>query len=147
MSGRTRSAGILLDTCAVIWLANGDPVIGNVIDTIRAAEHAGGIFVSTVSAWEIGMISRPRSSGRPVPQFRPDPKTWFTRLMAMPGIQETTITAAIAIDASYLPGEFHADPMDRLIVATARHLNLPVLTADRKIIAYADAGHVDVIRC
>lgn len=138
---------MLLDTCAVIWLANGDPVLNEVIDTIRAAERAGSIYVSTVSAWEIGMLSRPKPSRRPVPQFRPDPKTWFARLMAMPGIQETAITAAIAIDASYLPPEFHADPMDRLIVATARHLNMPIVTADRKIIAYADAGHVDVIRC
>ena len=53
----------------------------------------------------------------------------------------------IAIDASYLPGDFHADPMDRLIVATARHRGIPIVTSDRKIIAYAEAGYVNVIPC
>ena len=77
----------------------------------------------------------------------PDPKTWFARFLAGPGIKETPITAAIAIDASYLPGGFHADPMDRMIVATARHLGVPVVTGDRKILAYTEAGHVNVIAC
>ena len=82
-----------------------------------------------------------------MPQFIPDPKTWFAKLMAMPGIREAPLNATIAIDASYLPGAFHADPMDRLIVATARHLGMPIVTSDRKIIAYAEAGHVRVIPC
>ena len=67
--------------------------------------------------------------------------------MAGPGIKEAPITPAIAIDASYLPGDFHADPMDRLLVATARHLGMPIITSDRKIIAYAEAGFVRVIPC
>ena len=82
-----------------------------------------------------------------MPQFKPDPKAWFATLMAMPGIKEAAITAAIAIDASYLPGDFHADPMDRLIVATARHRGMPIVTSDRKIIAYAEAGYVNVVPC
>jgi hypothetical protein len=73
---------------------------------------------------EIGLLSRPRPNRRSVPNFLPDSKFWFARLLAGPGIQETPITAAIAIDASHLPGDFHADPMDRLIVTTARHLGL-----------------------
>lgn len=82
-----------------------------------------------------------------MPQFRPDPKTWFATLVAMPGIKEAPITPGIAIDASYLPGDFHADPMDRLIVATARHRGMPIVTSDRKIIAYAESGYIDVIPC
>lgn len=65
----------------------------------------------------------------------------------MPGIREAAITRDIAIDSSHLPGNLHSDPMDRLIVTTARHLGLPVVTSDRKIIAYADAGYVNVIPC
>ncbi len=67
--------------------------------------------------------------------------------MGMPGMEEATITSAIAIDASYLPGDFHSDPMDRLIVATARHLGIPIVTGDRKILAYAEIGHVRAIAC
>jgi PIN domain nuclease of toxin-antitoxin system len=48
---------------------------------------------------------------------------------------------------SDLPGDFHAAPMDRMIVATARHLGMPVVTSDRKILAYAEAGHVKVVAC
>jgi PIN domain nuclease of toxin-antitoxin system len=140
-------AAILLDTCAVIWLVNAGPLPASVIDTIRQAGRADGVYVSTASAWEIGMLSGPKPSRRPMPQFLPDPKTWFAKLMAMPGIKEAPITPAIAIDASYLPGDLHADPMDRLIIATARHLGMPIVTSDRKIIAYAEAGFVRVIPC
>jgi PIN domain nuclease of toxin-antitoxin system len=138
-------AAILLDTCAVIWLVNAGPLPAPVIDAITQAGRADGVFVSTASAWEIGMLSRP--SRKPMPQFLPDAKTWFARLMAMPGIKEAPITPAIAIDASYLPGDFHADPMDRLLVATARHFAMPIVTSDRKILAYAEAGFVRVIPC
>jgi PIN domain nuclease of toxin-antitoxin system len=57
------------------------------------------------------------------------------------------MTPDIAIDSSFLPGNLHGDPGDRLIVATARHLEAPVVTRDRNIIAYARAGHVRVIPC
>jgi PIN domain nuclease of toxin-antitoxin system len=147
VSGDALPLRILLDTCAVIWLANAEALPAPVIETFRRASQAGGIFVSTASAWEIGLLSRPRANRPLVLEFLPDPKTWFARFLAGPGIQETPITAAIAIDASYLPGDFHPDPMDRLIVATARHLGLPIVTSDREIIAYAQAGHVAVIAC
>lgn len=105
------------------------------------------MFVSTASAWEIGLLSRPRAGRPPALQCLPDAKTWFRRFMDGPGIKETPITPAIAIDASCLPGDFHADPMDRLLVSTARHLGMPIVTSDRKIIAYAEAGFVRVIAC
>jgi len=60
-------------------------------------------------------------------------------------IREAPSRSAIAIDASWLPGEMHGDPADRLIVATARHLGLPIVTRDRKILAYAQGGDVAVI--
>jgi PIN domain nuclease of toxin-antitoxin system len=79
--------------------------------------------------------------------FIPDAKTWFARVMGGPGIKEASLTAEIAIDASFLPGELHGDPGDRLLVATARHLGLPIVTRDRSIIAYAGDGHARVIPC
>ena len=145
MRGRAQPGAVLLDTCAVIWLANGDPLDRSAVDAIIHAGLAEGIFVSPVSAWEVGMLSRP---GRRVAlRFLPDPKTWFARVMAGPGIREAPLSAAIAIDASYLPGEPHGDPGDRLLISTARHLGVPIVTRDRRIIAYSDAGHVEAIRC
>lgn len=138
---------LLLDTCAVIWLVNAGTMTPLVVEAIEHAGKMGGVFVSTASAWEIGLLSRPRTNRTQAPDFLPDPKSWFARFLAMPGVKETPITADIAIDASYLPGDFHPDPMDRLIVATARHLGMPVVTSDRRIIAYAQAGHVAVVAC
>jgi PIN domain nuclease of toxin-antitoxin system len=50
---------VLLDTCAAIWLANKDRMAAEAVRAIVAAGQSGGIFVSPVSAWEIGMLSRP----------------------------------------------------------------------------------------
>jgi PIN domain nuclease of toxin-antitoxin system len=140
-------ASLLLDTCAVIWLVNAGSLSARATDLIGHAAGTGGVFVSTASAWEIDLLSRPRSGRRQTPQFLPDAKAWFARLMALPGIREAPITAAIAIDSSHLPGDLDADPMDRLIIATARHLGMPIVTGDRKILAYAEAGFVRVIPC
>lgn len=141
-----RPDGVLLDTCAVIWLARGlfpDQALPIIV-------HAGlnaGLYVSPISAWEIGLIARPRPGRRPILEFLPDPKTWFAQVMAGPGIKPAAFTPDIGIEASLLPGELHADPGDRLIIATARSMQLPIVTRDEKIIAYGAAGHVQVISC
>jgi PIN domain nuclease of toxin-antitoxin system len=146
MRARPLPRSVLLDTCAVIWLANGNPLAAAATAAIVHAGLADGVFVSPVSAWEIGLLSRPKP-GRAALQFVPDPKTWFHKLMAGPGIREAALAPEIAIDASYLPGALHGDPGDRLIVATARHFAMPIVTRDRRILAYADAGHVGAIAC
>lgn len=137
---------VLLDTCAVIWLANGDRMAPEAVAAIQAAATGDGVFVSPVSAWEVGLLSRPRGN-RPALAFRPDPKTWFARVMAAPGIREAPLTAAIGVDASWLPGELHGDPGDRLIIATARDRGVPVVTRDAAILGYARMGHVATIGC
>ena len=78
---------VLLDTCAAIWLANKDRMAPEAVRAIVAAGQSGGIFVSPVSAWEIGMLSRPGAGRAGVLAFSPDPLTWFQRLMAGPGIR------------------------------------------------------------
>jgi PIN domain nuclease of toxin-antitoxin system len=146
MSGAAMPQAVLLDTCAAIWLANGDPLPDAARAVIFHAGLADGVYVSVASAWEIGMLSKPKP-GKAALQFLPDPKTWFARFMAGPAIKEAAITPEIAIDASYLPGNLHGDPGDRLIIATARHLGVPVVTRDSKIIAYARSGLVGVVLC
>jgi PIN domain nuclease of toxin-antitoxin system len=138
---------VLLDTCAVIWLANGDALASSATAAILHAGAADGIFVSPVSAWEVGLLSKPKAGRNLAVQFMPDPKTWFARVMAGPGLREASLTPEIAIDASFLPGELHGDPADRLIVTSARHLGVPIVTRDRRIIAYGRDGHVQVIPC
>jgi PIN domain nuclease of toxin-antitoxin system len=147
VSRDARPQAVLLDTCAVIWLANGDPLARSASAAIIHAGSAGGIFISPISAWEVGLLSQPRAGRKLAVKFAPDPKTWFARVMAGPGIREASLTPEIAIDASFLPGELHGDPGDRLIVTTARHLGVPIVTRDRRIIAYGQNGHAQVIPC
>jgi PIN domain nuclease of toxin-antitoxin system len=62
-------------------------------------------------------------------------------------IKEAPLTAKIAIDSSFLPGAFHGDPADRMLVATARHMNISLLTRDQRILAYSAGGHVEAVEC
>lgn len=145
MRGADRPRGVLLDTCAVIWLANGQPIEEGAQTQIEHAARAEGVFVSPVCAWEIGLLSRAKA-GRSF-EFLPDPATWFARFMAGPAIKPAGFTAEIAIASSQLPEPLHGDSADRLLIATARHLGMPIVTRDAKIIAYAAAGHVNVVPC
>jgi len=73
------------------------------------------------------------------------PRDYFARVLAAPGFREVSVSVEIALGAYQLPGHFHKDPADRLIVATARLLDAPVVTIDRRILAYSQLGHVDAI--
>jgi PIN domain nuclease of toxin-antitoxin system len=141
-----QAGGVLLDTCAAIWLMNGE-LSSSALAQIVAAGSQDAVYVSPISAWEIGMLARPKPGRGAAPQFLPDPTTWFAMLMARPGVKPALLTPSIAIDASFLPGELHSDPADRLIIATSRAMRLPLATGDGKIIAYGRAGHIDVIAC
>jgi PIN domain nuclease of toxin-antitoxin system len=61
---------------------------------------------------------------------------WLAELENNAYVQFISIDNRIAVEANRLPGDFHRDPADRLIVATARHLDIPLVTADTKILDY-----------
>ncbi len=67
--------------------------------------------------------------------------------MAAPGVRIATFTPAIALAVSSLPGILHSDPADRMLISTARHLDVPIVTSDRKIIDYGAQGLVKVLPC
>jgi PIN domain nuclease of toxin-antitoxin system len=137
--------GLLLDTYAVIRRAEGLPLAPSSLAVIAAAAAAGRLYISPVSAWEVGLLSRPE---RKYPmRFLPDAHTWFARTLAEPGVHIADLTWDIALAASHLPAGLHGDPGDRLLVATARALDLKFVTSDSRIIAYARAGHISAIPC
>lgn len=139
-------AAVLLDTCAAIWLVEDADITAAARQAIVAASASKAVLVSPVSAWEIGFLAHP-AKGEPRLRLLPDAKGWFSALMNRPAIREARFTGEIAIEAAVLPGYFHRDPADRLIVATARILQVPLVTRDEKILAYAVAGHVRAIGC
>lgn len=141
----TSPSTLVLDTHVLVWLIE-KVLPQRTVELIDHVARSGAVLVSTVSAWEIGLLHRKALRGGRAPLFRPDPKTWFARAVVRP-LRETPITSAIAVDSSLLPGRFHADPGDRIIVATARHLHATVLTHDSRILSYARSGHVDALAC
>ena len=132
---------ILLDTNALLWLAESDPRLGSTArKTIAQAAKTAKILVSAVSFWEIGLLV---SKGR-ITLLEPLSR-WADAVVARTDIMVIPVDAAIAIEAGLLPGELHGDPGDRFMIATGRLLRTPLLTSDRKILAYAKAGLVEAI--
>ena len=132
---------ILLDTHALVWAVEGDRRLGtNASAAIAAAERAGVVGVSAITPWEIALLAE-----RNRLRLAQEVGTWIEALLALPGITLMPIGPEIAIDSARLPGAFHADPADRLIIATARHSGARLLTADGTILSYAKRGHVDTI--
>lgn len=68
-----------------------------------------------------------------------------SRAPDLPGLTLAPMTPDIAVEACYLPGDFHGDPADRLIVATARVEGATLVTRDAGIVAYGRAGHLSVL--
>lgn len=135
---------VLLDTCVLIWIGQGEPVDAAALNHIEAARRDNGVLVSAVSAWEVGLAAT-RDKNRLT--FLPDVDTWLRRLLASPGVQRVSLDTDVALAATMLPGWEHRDPADRFLVATSQAFDAPIVTSDRKILDYAAAGHVRAIAC
>jgi PIN domain nuclease of toxin-antitoxin system len=129
---------ILIDTQVLVWSALGDQRLGQ--RCRQELDEAPNLYMSPISAWEIAMLAEKR-------RFRLGMTIsgWVAQAVEVHGVKWAQLTADIAVDAGTLPGQIHGDPADRLIIATARALNCPLLTADRTILDYAAAGHVQGI--
>ena len=134
---------ILLDTHVLIWCANGDRLrlSATALTAIDAAiESAGqpggtpGLLVSAISCWEVAMLA---NRGRLALSL--DVERWLALLASHPAVRLLALDVAVAVAATRLPEPFHADPADRFLVAQARELGIPLLSADSKIRSY---GHV-----
>lgn len=65
-----------------------------------------------------------------------DVSEWLSVIGEIASVYFMPVDNEIAVKSTELPGEFHKDPADRIIVATARKLAAPLVTADTKIQAY-----------
>jgi PIN domain nuclease of toxin-antitoxin system len=126
---------IVLDTHVWVWWVNGD---GRLTETQRAAiEQAGDLGVSAISCWEVAkLVELGRLAlDRPV-------LDWLWAALAYPGVGLLPLSPEVAVGSTTLPGTFHRDPADQIIVATARAHGCRVATSDRKILAY---DHVETV--
>lgn len=131
-------SAILLDTHTLIWLFEGSPRLSESAKTLirqKCSEEAA--FISAITPWEIGnLVVKSRLT------LRRDIDGWISEVFDDYGIGLAALSPDIAINSTRLPGAFHNDPADRIIVATARSLNAVLVTADRAILDYGDLGHV-----
>ena len=110
-------APIVLDTHVWMWLTNGDPKLGAKarIWIDETGDSGGELLVSAISVWEIAMLE---AAGKIKLDGSVD--KWITRALQLSGVDISPLIPAIAIDSCNLPGNFHGDPADRIILATAR---------------------------
>jgi PIN domain nuclease of toxin-antitoxin system len=134
---------LLLDTCAVIWMGEDAPIAPAAVAAMDAAEVNGiPVLISPISAWERALWVATGRLRSPI-----SPKAWFDRILSVGGLKLAPLSPDILADASFLPEPLHGDPADRIIIATARALDLTIVTRDRHILEYAAQGHVRAIAC
>ena len=124
---------ILLDTSVWIWwVAEPRQLSTRAARAISLEETRQGIMVSAISAWEIavkvalGKLTLDR-----------DVRSWIAQASAYPGVSVLPLDAADAVESTLLPGRFHKDPADRILIALARRLDAPLVTVDAAIRRYS----------
>ncbi|MFO1032894.1 MAG: type II toxin-antitoxin system VapC family toxin [Hyphomicrobiales bacterium] len=133
---------ILLDTCAIIYVSQGDAMSQAAMVAIDKAAESGELFVSPISAWEIGSLA-----ARAKLALTTEPGRFFGLFLEKSGSDLCDMDWDILIKSSFLPGPIHKDPMDRIIVASARKHDLTLVTRDRALLAYGAAGYVRTLAC
>ena len=130
----------VLDTHVLVWAMQADDRLGpQARRLIEDAASKTALFVPAITPWEIAMlVEKGRLAlGRDVGQ-------WLEAALGLSGIRLSPLSVGISVDSVRLPGQFHPDPADRMIVATARALDATLLTADRAILTYGEQGYVRV---
>ena len=132
---------LLLDTHVWLWLMSREGSIKpSVIRAVEEAAQYGLVRVSAISVWEVAMLE---ARGRI--RFSKDCLSWVNEALRAPGLGLIPLTPDIAVESSRLPGAFHGDPADRILVATARRQGAIFLTRDEKILVYGKAKHLSVM--
>ncbi len=124
---------VVIDTHILIWFVNGSDQLSKIAqDTINQTLASDDeIIISSISTWEISMLI---NKNRLVLSM--DIESWLNNIENIQGFRFASVDNEIAFKSTELPGEFHKDPADRMIVATARKLAVPLITADQKIRQY-----------
>jgi PIN domain nuclease of toxin-antitoxin system len=128
---------LLLDTHALIWSMNDNPRLGSITkQAIRLAYRKERAQVSAITPWEIALLVSKRRL-----DLGKDVLIWIRAALTVPGSTLVPLSPEIAVASTRLPFEMHADPADRILVATARHFGATLVTADGALLEFAKQGH------
>ena len=123
---------ILLDTNAWLrWVHCPETIPRASRKLIEEASATGELQVSVISVWEIATKVALGKLSLPVPVGK-----WVELASRAPGLRIVPLTEDVAMESAALPGAFHTDPADRIVVALARRESAIVITSDRKILDY-----------
>lgn len=129
---------LLLDTHVFLWLISGEQTLTPKIRAlIKNSATTNSLYLSAISLWEISMLAARGKINLGIPCLQ-----WLNDATKAPGLQILPLTLNIAVESCHLPGNFHGDPADRIIVAGARVENLLLMTRDQKILAYSKNHHL-----
>ena len=137
----TAELPLLLDTCAAIWISEEQPLASEALTAIERSHRSGEfIYVSPITAWEIGLLVSRGKLTSPM-----SPQRWFERLLEAPGVRLADMSPDVLIASSFLPGAPPRDPADRILAATAREYGYRLMTRDTPLLTYARQGHLQAL--
>lgn len=119
---------MILDTCALLWLASGGGKLSR--RTLAEIQKSPAIYVSTISGFEIALKVANGKLKLPVPVHE-----WFKKVIEGHGLTLLPLDLELCIAAAHLP-EIHKDPADRFIIAAAKLNDLTVVTTDENFEKY-----------
>ena len=131
---------LLLDTHVWFWALQSPEKLGK---RCRAQLESGAntLSVATISTIELAQLQTVERI-----TFKGTLESWVRRGIEALGLQTEELSHPIAVLSYNLPGTFHKDPSDRILVATAIHQGLTLVTADERILAYRHAMTLDARR-
>lgn len=133
---------LLLDTHVWLWYAEGNAerLRAPTVRKLEEVRSASGLLISAISVWEIGIL---QAKGKI--QLSTPLRDWVSKALSPSGIRLLPIDTDTAVESTLLPGELHADPADRFLIAAARTQDAVLATRDGQIIAYGHLGFVRVL--
>lgn len=124
---------IVLDTHVWVWLiSNPENLSKRAAKAVTGALKDRSILISSISAWELALLVRKKRLKLTI-----EVSDWVSKSESLPFIQFVPVTNSIALKSVNLPAPLHADPADRIIIATALSVGAPLVTKDKKLIGYS----------
>lgn len=126
------SRKLIVDTHVAIWIDEERELSQEARRGISRAAARGLLYISAISAWEVATLIRLQRL-----RITKTIEDYVNNLFNLPGVREAPVTAEIARVAGEFPESLHGDPIDRIIIATASVLGVPLVTRDRRILKFA----------